>query len=50
MAIEEGKAILQAAGAANTWNGSLGVAHALGGAIMGKDPAKSVTNQLRPGP
>lgn len=39
---QEGLAILRAAGASATWNGIMATTHALGGTVMGTDPAKSV--------
>ena len=41
-ASREGVAVLKAAGAKATWNGILATSHALGGTVMGDDPATSV--------
>ena len=41
-ASSEGRAVLAAAGASDTWNGGMAMTHALGGTIMGRDPATSV--------
>ena len=38
----EGIAVLKAAGARETWNGMMAMTHALGGTVMGNDPATSV--------
>lgn len=43
-AVDEGLAVLRAAGAAEAWNGPLANAHMMGGTIMGDDPATSVTD------
>ena len=43
-AAAEGLAILKAAGATQTWQGQTAGQHLMGGAIMGSDPAASVTN------
>lgn len=43
--IEEGRQILAAAGANETWNGPKGAQHILGGTIMGERPDASVTNR-----
>ena len=43
-AASEGLAILKAAGATQTWQGQPATVHMVGGAIMGSDPAASVTN------
>jgi choline dehydrogenase-like flavoprotein len=40
----EGMAVMTAAGATETWAGAPAMQHILGGAIMGSDPATSVTN------
>lgn len=45
-AVEEGLAVLRAAGADEAWNGPLANAHMMGGTIMGDDPAASVTDSL----
>ena len=42
--VEEGQAIMKAAGATEVWHGPQGAQHIMGGTIMGEDPAKSVTN------
>ncbi|MEY4763946.1 MAG: hypothetical protein RI907_619 [Pseudomonadota bacterium] len=39
-----GKAVMQAAGAYETWNGPRAQMHTLGGAVMGASPRTSVTN------
>lgn len=38
----EGIAVLKAAGARQAWNGQMAMTHALGGTVMGRDPADSV--------
>lgn len=43
-AMEEGQAIMKAAGAKAAWHGPLVSMHLLGGTRMGKDPASSVTD------
>jgi choline dehydrogenase-like flavoprotein len=43
-ATREGQEIFRAAGAANTWQGPLVGMHLLGGACMGTDPTRSVTD------
>jgi choline dehydrogenase-like flavoprotein len=43
-ALEEGKQVMTAAGATETWTGPQGAMHLMGGTIMGKDPRHSVTN------
>lgn len=42
---KEGVAIFKAAGAKDAWSGPQGGQHIMGGAIMGNDERKSVTNQ-----
>lgn len=44
LALEQGKRIMAAAGAAEVWSAGMGVSHILGGTLMGRDPARSVTN------
>lgn len=41
-ASREGVAVLKAAGARESWNGILATSHALGGTVIGTDPATSV--------
>lgn len=41
---EEGLTIMRATGATEVWHGPVGLEHVLGGAIMGSNPATSVTN------
>lgn len=43
-ALEEGKAVLSAAGAYDVWTGSPGTMHIMGGTIMGTSRTDSVTN------
>ena len=43
-ALEEGKAVFEAAGATATWTGPQAGMHIMGGTIMGDDPQTSVTN------
>ena len=43
-AAAEGAAIMQAAGAAETWRSPIGGQHLMGGCMMGRDPARSVTD------
>ena len=43
-ALDEGKAVFEAAGATEVWTGPQAAMHILGGAIMGDDPQSSVTN------
>ena len=43
-AVAEGKKILAAAGAKDIWHGPKVAQHIMGGTIMGKDPANSVTD------
>jgi choline dehydrogenase-like flavoprotein len=43
--VDEGRRILEAAGADETWNGPKGSQHIMGGTIMGADPDESVTNR-----
>jgi choline dehydrogenase-like flavoprotein len=43
-ALEEGRAIFEAAGARQVWTGPQAAMHIMGGTIMGKDPASSVCN------
>lgn len=43
-AAKEGVDIFKAAGAREAWHGPRGAQHLMGGTIMGKDPAASVTN------
>ncbi|MCU0757830.1 MAG: GMC family oxidoreductase [Steroidobacteraceae bacterium] len=38
----EGRRVLEAAGARVAWNGTMAMTHALGGTVMGEDPADSV--------
>lgn len=38
----EGRRVLEAAGAHASWNGTMAMTHALGGTVMGEDPADSV--------
>ncbi len=42
----EGLAVARAAGARESWAGMVATAHALGGTIMGRDPATSVTDSF----
>jgi choline dehydrogenase-like flavoprotein len=42
--VDEGLAIMKAAGAKEAWHGPQGAQHIMGGTIMGDDPAASVTN------
>lgn len=42
----EGLRVMQAAGAREAWSGIVATTHALGGTIMGKDPAASVTDSF----
>lgn len=44
--LEEGLAVLKAAGATQAWTGPRGSMHIMGGTIMGKDTASSVTNSF----
>lgn len=44
--LEEGKAVLAAAGAKEVWTGPRGAMHIMGGTIMGKSAADSVTNSF----
>ena len=41
---EEGLAVFRAGGAQEAWSGNIGPMHNMGGTIMGKDPAGSVTD------
>lgn len=43
-ALEEGKAVFEAAGATDVWTGPPGPMHIMGGTIMGRDSTDSVTN------
>lgn len=43
--VEEGKRILEAAGADEIWSGPKGSQHIMGGTVMGADPEASVTNR-----
>lgn len=43
-AAKEGKAVMAAAGATETWNGPQGGQHLMGGTVMGADRKSSVTN------
>lgn len=43
-ALEEGKAVFEAAGATEVWTGPQASMHIMGGTIMGDDPRSSVTN------
>lgn len=43
---DEGLAIMRAAGALEAWASPMGLAHPLGGTIMGTDPKSSVTNSF----
>jgi choline dehydrogenase-like flavoprotein len=43
-ALEEGKAVFEAAGASEVWTGPQAGMHIMGGTIMGDDPQSSVTN------
>ena len=43
-ATREGMEIMRAAGARETWHGPRGAQHIMGGTIMGRDRARSVTN------
>lgn len=43
--VDEGKRILEAAGAEEIWNGPKGSQHIMGGTIMGVDAGESVTNR-----
>lgn len=42
----EGEAIMQAAGATETWASPMASAHMMGGTVMGTDPGKSVTDSF----
>ena len=42
--VEEGKRVLEAAGAKEAWNGPKVAQHTMGGTIMGEQASKSVTN------
>ncbi|MGI9228421.1 MAG: GMC family oxidoreductase [Gammaproteobacteria bacterium] len=43
-ALQEGMAVMRAAGAEETWHGPRGAQHIMGGTIMGRDSGQSVTN------
>jgi len=43
-AVDQGRAIFQAAGASEVWDAGRHNAHMLGGTIMGRSPTASVTN------
>ena len=43
-ALEEGKAVFEAAGATEAWTGPQAGMHIMGGTVMGNDPQSSVTN------
>jgi choline dehydrogenase-like flavoprotein len=43
-ALEEGKAVFEAAGATDVWVGPQAGMHIMGGTVMGEDPQSSVTN------
>ena len=43
-ALEEGKAVFEAAGATEVWTGPQAGMHIIGGTVMGDDPRTSVTN------
>ena len=43
-ALEEGKAVFEAAGATEVWTGPQAGMHIIGGTVMGDDPRASVTN------
>ena len=43
-ALEEGKAVFEAAGATEVWTGPQAGMHIMGGTVMGDDPQTSVTN------
>lgn len=43
-AIKAGRHIVEASGAANVWSGPMATAHMMGGTVMGRDPAHSVTD------
>lgn len=43
-ALEEGKAVFEAAGATEVWTGPQATMHIIGGTVMGDDPRSSVTN------
>jgi len=45
-AVNEGKAIISAAGAPEVWNNPPGSMHIMGGTVMGNTPADSVTNSF----
>jgi choline dehydrogenase-like flavoprotein len=45
-AAKEGLEIFRAAGAGDTWHGPTGGQHIMGGTIMGKDAATSVTDEF----
>jgi choline dehydrogenase-like flavoprotein len=45
-ALEEGKAVFEAAGATEVWTGPQATMHIMGGTAMGDDPASSVTNSF----
>lgn len=42
----EGVAVLEAAGAHERWNGTMAMSHALGGTVMGENPATSVCDSF----
>jgi choline dehydrogenase-like flavoprotein len=44
LAVAQGRRIIKAAGAREVWNGPLAPMHLMGGTIMGRKPATSVTN------
>ncbi len=45
-ALDEGKAVFEAAGATEVWTGPQAGMHILGGAVMGDDPKSSVANSF----
>jgi len=45
-ALEEGKAVFEAAGATEVWTGPQAGMHIMGGTLMGDDPRSSVTNSF----
>jgi choline dehydrogenase-like flavoprotein len=45
-ALAEGKTVFEAAGANETWTGPPGGMHIMGGTVMGRNPADSVTNSF----
>ncbi len=44
--LEQGQAVMQAAGSESMWTGPRATGHVIGGTIMGTDPAASVTDEF----